>query len=79
MLVKHFRYSIYFITITLLISSCSSNRAPVFEKKLNEENRKFDEKAAKPKGILADLSKDKLVSRVNNSFLPKNIGMIIVI
>ncbi|OUU75468.1 MAG: hypothetical protein CBC29_04000 [Methylococcaceae bacterium TMED69] len=77
MLAKHFRYSIYFITITLLISSCSSNRAPVFEKRLNEENKKFDEKATKSKGILADFSKDKLVSRVNNSFLPKNIGIIL--
>ena len=77
MLVKYCRYSVYFITITLLISGCSSNRAPVFEKNQNKETRKFQEKRTMPKKSLTDFPKDKLVSQINESFLPKNIGIIL--
>ena len=77
MLVKYFRYSVYFITITLLISGCSSNRAPVFEKNQNGETREFREKRTMSKKSLTDFPKDKLVSQVNDSFFPKNIGIIL--
>ena len=77
MLVKYFRYIIYLITITLLISSCSSNRAPVLKKSQYDENVKLKDTRTNSYRSLRDLSNDRLVSQVGDSFLPKNVGVIL--
>ena len=77
MLVKYFRYIIYLITITLLISSCSSNRAPVLKKSQYDENVKLKDTRTNSYRSLRDLSNDRLVSQVSDSFLPKNVGVIL--
>ena len=44
MLVKFFRYCFYFITVTVLVSGCSGNKAPVFEENRINVNKRFQEK-----------------------------------
>ena len=77
MLVKFFRHCFYFVTITVLVSGCSSNKAPVFEENRIKENERFQETENSSRRSLVDLSNDKLVSQISSFAPPKNVGIIL--
>ena len=66
MLVKFFRYSFYFITVTVLVSGCSGNKAPVFEENRIYENKKFQENKNSSRESLKDFSNDELISQTSS-------------
>ena len=69
MLVKFFDNSFYFITVTVLVSGCSGNKAPVFEENRINVNKKFQEKKNSSRGSLKDFSDNELISQKSSSFL----------
>ena len=77
MLVKFFRYSFYFITVTVLVSGCSGNKAPVFEENRIYENKKFQENKNSSRESLKDFSNDELISQTSSFSPPKNVGIIL--
>ena len=71
MLVKFFRYCFYFITVTVLVSGCSGNKAPVFEENRINVNKRFQENKNSSRGSLKDFSDDELISQKAAPSLPR--------
>ncbi len=77
MLIKFFQHCFYLITITVLVSGCSSNKAPVFKENQINKNGKNQGIENRFLRSLEGFSNDELVSQISGSFPPRNVGIIL--